>query len=58
MLTKAVKIFAVAAIVLAVWKVSGGNLGAFVIGTWDNVVYPVLDMTSTWLITLWNAIFS
>lgn len=57
MIKKILTFFFVGVIIFAIWKVSGGNLGAFVMDVWHNIVFPAIDITSNWLIHLWHSIF-
>lgn len=57
MIRKLINIFIVAVIILAVWKVSDGNLGSFAINLWHNGIYPIIDAASDWLLTIWHSIF-
>lgn len=40
-------------IIIAIWKVSGGDLGAAATNAWHFAV-RLLDTTSDWLLTIWN----
>lgn len=40
-------------IIIAVWKVSGGNLGVAAANAWD-FASNVLNITSNWVLTLWD----
>lgn len=58
MVKKVVNILIVCAIILAIWKLSGGDVGAFLLSVWHGVLFPIVDFTSNIIITFWNAFLS
>lgn len=58
MTKKVVHLLIIAAIIVAVWRLSNGDIGSFALSVWDSAIYPIVSFLANIFITLYDAVIS
>lgn len=58
MVKKVVHLLIIAAVIVAVWRLSNGDIGSFALSVWDAAIFPVVSFLANIFITIYDAVVS